>query len=76
MRVNSENEEKASVSSAGFAAQSAGSALVINALFFFLFLSSIVATCPFYHSPLQRDETFGCPILMLHVGPKVLKVLG
>ena len=34
MRVNSENEEKASVSSAGFAAQSAGSALFISALSF------------------------------------------
>ena len=33
MRVNSENEEKASVSSAGFAAQRAGGALLINALF-------------------------------------------
>ena len=33
MRVNSENEEKASVSSAGFAAQRAGSALSVNALF-------------------------------------------
>ena len=34
MRVNSENEEKASVSSAGFAAQRAVSTLVISALFF------------------------------------------
>ena len=34
MRVNSENEEKASVSSAGFAAQRAVSALVVSALFF------------------------------------------
>ena len=34
MRVNSENEEKASVSSAGFAAQRAVSTLVIRALFF------------------------------------------
>ena len=43
MRVNSENEEKASVSSAGFAAQRAGSALVVNALLFL----SIMATCLF-----------------------------
>ena len=34
MRVNSENEEKASVSSAGFAAQRAVGTLVISTLFF------------------------------------------
>ena len=53
MRVNSENEEKASVSSAGFAAQRAGSALVINALFSFSsFYRQLWQRALFYHSPL------------------------
>ena len=46
MRVNSENEEKASVSSAGFAAQSAGSALLINALF-----SSVISVILVFNFP-------------------------
>ena len=55
MRVNSENEEKASVSSAGFAAQRAVSTLVISALFFVNdgnMPFSIVRRITFDHSPL------------------------
>ena len=55
MRVSSENEEKASVSSAGFAAQRAVGTLVVSALFFVNDGNvpfSIVRRITFDHSPL------------------------